>query len=471
MINLLLISPILTVIGILINKKLAREIALFGSLITFVISLGLWVLFDESTPKGVYQFSSFLFGADGISVPFVILTTFLIAICILASVEYTKDPIYYISFVSLNFLLVAVFLATDVLLFYILFEAVLIPMFIVIAGWGSRTRKIRAAYQFFLYTLLGSLFMLVALLTIYYETGTTSIQVLTNLMASTGEGETTGLFSLERQNLLWLGFFLSFAVKVPMVPFHIWLPEAHVEAPTAGSVLLAGILLKLGTYGFIRFSLPFFPDASVYFTPLIYTLSIIAVVYTSLTTLRQIDLKKIIAYSSVAHMGLVTIGLFTFNTQGIVGSLIIMISHGFVSSALFLCVGVLYDRYHTRVIKYYQGLATPMPIFATVFLFFTMANLAFPGTSSFVGEMLILFGAFQHNIPVAILAASGMVLGAAYSVWLANRILFGPTYSLLINSWTDMNLREFMIFLPLIIMTLFLGIYPAPIINVLTTFV
>jgi proton-translocating NADH-quinone oxidoreductase chain M len=342
-----------------------------------------------------------------------------------------------------------VFTVLDLLFFYIFFESVLIPMFLMIGIWGSRARKVRAAYQFFLYTLLGSLFMLLAILTIAFETGTTDYQVLL-----------TTEWSESRQIFLWLAFFASFAVKVPMVPFHIWLPEAHVEAPTAGSVMLAGVLLKLGTYGFIRFSIPLFPEASAYFTPFMFTMSVVAIVYTSLTTLRQGDLKKIIAYSSVAHMGFVTLGLFTGNVVGLEGAMMIMLSHGWVSSALFLCVGVLYDRYHSRMVKYYQGLTQVMPLFAFVFVFFSMANLGFPGTSSFVGEFMSLAGAFEANVTVAILAAIGTVLGAAYSVWLCNRVLFGPLQTEVLSGYSDLCRREVAIFLPLMFMTLWMGIYP-----------
>jgi len=322
-------------------------------------------------------------------------------------------------------------------------------MFLMIGIWGSRARKGRAAYLFFFYTLLGSLFMLLAILTIAFETGTTDYQVLL-----------TTTWSESRQIFLWVAFFASFAVKVPMVPFHIWLPEAHVEAPTAGSVMLAGVLLKLGTYGFIRFSIPLFPEASAYFTPFMFTMSVVAIVYTSLTTLRQGDLKKIIAYSSVAHMGFVTLGLFTGNVVGLEGAMMIMLSHGWVSSALFLCVGVLYDRYHTRLVKYYQGLTQAMPLFAIVFTFFSMANLGFPGTSSFAGEFMSLAGAFEANVTVAILAAIGTVLGAAYSVWLCNRVLFGPLQTEVLSGYSDLVRREAAVFAPLIFMTLWMGIYP-----------
>jgi proton-translocating NADH-quinone oxidoreductase chain M len=352
--------------------------------------------------------------------------------------------------------LFCVFTVLDLLFFYIFFEAILIPMFLVIGVWGSRERKIRAAYQFFVYTLVGSVLMLLGILWIYFQVGSTDIQVLTTVE-----------FSLNAQLILWLAFFASLAVKIPMVPAHIWLPEAHSEAPTAGSVILAGVLLKMGGYGFLRFSIPMFPDASIYFTPLVYTMSVIAVIYTSLTTLRQVDMKRIIAYSSVAHMGFVTIGMFTLNIQGIEGSMLLMLSHGIVSSALFLCVGVVYDRHKTRIIKYYSGLTVKMPIFSIIFLFFIMANIGFPGTSSFVSEFLVLIGAFKSNIFVTVLAATGVIWGAGYSVWLYNRVAFGNIRTTHIEAFQDVNRREFMIFLPCIILVLLMGIYPEIFLNVM----
>jgi proton-translocating NADH-quinone oxidoreductase chain M len=437
-----------------------QTLGLCTSLIVFLYSLFFWLYFDDSTSK--FQFVelihwlpysniNFVLGLDGISLFFVILTTFLVPICILVGwyniTNYKKE--YIIAFLILESFMLAVFCMLDLLLFYVFFESVLIPMFIIIGVWGSRQRKIQAAYQFFLYTLLGSLFMLLAILLIYFQTGTTDLQILL-----------TSQFSERRQILLWLAFFASFAVKVPMVPVHIWLPEAHVEAPTAGSVILAGILLKLGTYGFLRFSIPMFPEATLYFTPFIYTLSVVAIVYTSLTTIRQIDLKKIIAYSSVAHMNFVTIGLFSLNVQGIEGSILLMLSHGLVSSALFLCVGALYDRHKTRLVKYYGGLALVAPIFSVIFLFFTLANMSLPGSSSFIGEFLILVGAFQKNTLIATLAAIGMILGAAYSLWLYNRVVFGNFKPNFINAFSDLNRREFFIFVPFVIGVLWMGIYP-----------
>ena len=343
---------------------------------------------------------NFIVGIDGISLFLVVLTTFLILLCILASWDgisiYIKE--YYIAFLFLNVLLISVFCVLDLLLFYVLFESVLIPMFFIIGIWGSRERKIRAAYFFFLYTLLGSVVMLLALLYILNQLGTTDYETLLTITLTATE-----------QKLLWFAFFMSFASKVPMMPVHIWLPEAHVEAPTAGSVILAGVLLKLGTYGLIRFSLPLFPDASFYFTPFVYSLAAIAIVYTSFTAIRQTDFKRIIAYTSVAHMNLVIIGLFSFNSIGLEGAMLQSLSHGFVASALFLIIGVVYERHHTRMVKYYGGLVHVMPLYIVIFLIFTMANIGLPGTSSFIGEFLILVGAFNLNTTIAFIGATGMV--------------------------------------------------------------
>lgn len=447
------------------QENTIRQIALNSSLITFVISLWIWVAFDQSTAQ--FQFVEdytwlpslnihYTLGLDGISLFFVILTTFLTPICILVGWDTIKSQLkeYMILFLILEALVIQVFCVMDLLLFYIFFEGVLIPMFLIIGVFGARERKIHAAYQFFLYTLLGSVFMLLAIIVIYFEAGSTDLSVLL-----------TTSFSSEKQKILWIAFFASFAVKIPMIPVHIWLPEAHVEAPTAGSVILAGILLKLGGYGFLRFSIPMFPDATVYFTPLVYTMSVIAVIYTSLTTLRQIDLKKIIAYSSVAHMGFVTLGLFSLNVQGIEGAILLMLSHGLVSSALFLCVGVLYDRYHTRLIKYYGGLAQTMPLFAILFLFFILGNLSLPGTSSFIGEFLVLAGLFQSNTTIAFLASTGIILGAAYSIWLYNRVAFGPLTTEYIHIYMDITKREFFIFSPFVLLILIMGILPEIFLN------
>ena len=435
--------------------------ALTVSLLNFLLSLNLWIFFDNSTSEFqfVTQFNWFEFlnmqwyiGIDGISLFFIILTTFLVPVCLLISWSSITHLVkeFLVAFLFLETFMIAVFCMLDLVLFYVFFESVLIPMFLIIGIWGSRERKIRAAYQFFLYTLIGSLFMLLAILLIYFQVGTTDLQVLM-----------TTEFSERRQFFLWLAFFFSFAVKVPMIPFHIWLPEAHVEAPTSGSVILAGILLKLGTYGFLRFSIPLFPEATVYFTPLIYTLSVLGIIYASFTTLRQIDLKKIIAYSSVAHMGFVTLGLFSLNAQGIEGAILLMLSHGFVASALFLCIGILYDRTHTRLIRYYGGLVQTMPLFSFFFFVFTLGNLSLPGTSSFVGEFLILLGVFQTNTFIATLAATGMILGGAYSIWLYNRVVFGNLKPIYLNQFADLNRREFFILLPFVVCIFWMGIYPS----------
>ena len=441
-------------------KETIKVIVLSFSLAEFLLSLMMWMSFDNSSSRfqfvEVYNWIEssniiFYLGVDGISLFFILLTTLLIPICLLASWDAIKfnEKEYFIAFLAMEALVIAVFCVLDIILFYVFFESVLIPMFIIIGVWGSRERRIRAAYMFFLYTLLGSVLMLLAILYIYYQAGTTDYQILL-----------TTTFDPEVQKLLWLAFFASFAVKVPMLPVHIWLPEAHVEAPTAGSVILAGILLKLGSYGFLRFSLPLFPYASVYFTPFIYSFACIAVIYTSLTAIRQTDLKRIIAYASVAHMNLVLIGMFVYNLQGLEGSILQQLSHGLVSGALFLCVGVIYDRHHTRLVKYYSGLAHTMPVYIAIFMFFSMANIALPGTSSFVGEFLILAGAFQANTTVCVLSATGMILGGGYSLWLFNRVAFGNIKVQYMKAFSDVDKREFATLLPLIVLTLVMGIYP-----------
>nr|YP_010726703.1 NADH dehydrogenase subunit 4 [Cystoclonium purpureum f. stellatum]WDY85190.1 NADH dehydrogenase subunit 4 [Cystoclonium purpureum f. stellatum] len=470
--NPLILTSLTPLFGVIIlfiipssYESWCRNISLWISCLTFLFSLMLWIQFDSGTSFFQYT-STFLWfpslnfyysiGIDGISLFFILLTTLLITICILISWSSVKVNLkdYLISFLILEFFLIQVFCVLDILLFYIYFESILIPMFLIVGIWGSRQRKIRAAYQFFLYTLVGSLLMLLGLLIIYFQVGTTDFQILWYYQ-----------FSELKQIILWLAFFASFAVKIPMVPFHIWLPEAHAEAPTAGSVILAGVLLKIGGYGFIRFSLPMFPWASIYFTPLIFTLSLIAIVYASLTTLRQIDLKKIIAYSSVSHMGFVTIGIFSLNLQGLEGSILLMLSHGLVSSALFLCIGILYDRYKTRIIKYYTGLIQVMPLFGIYLLFFTFANIGFPGTSSFIGEILVLVGAFHINTTLTFFSSLGMILGAAYSIWLFNRISFGSLKLNYFSLYQDISRREFFILLPIMVLTVWMGVYPFSFLN------
>nr|QKO26911.1 NADH dehydrogenase subunit 4 [Gymnosiphon longistylus] len=437
-----------------------RLIGLCASLITFLYPPVPRIQFDPSTAKSQfveslrwlpYENIHFVMGIDGLSLFFVILTTFLIPICI--SVGWSGMRSYGKEYITASlireFLMIAVSCMLDLLLFYVLPESVPIPMFIIIGVWGSRQRKIKAAYQFFLYTLLGSVLMLLAIPLILLQTGTTDLQILL-----------TTEFSERRQIFLWIAFFASFAVKVPMVPVHIWLPEAHVEAPTAGSVILAGIPLKLGTHGFLRFSIPMFPEATLRSTPFIYTPSAIAIIYTPSTTSRQIDLKKIIAYSPVAHMNLVTIGMSSPNIQGIGGSILPMSSHGLVPPALFLCVGVLYDRHKTRLARYYGGSVSTMPNLPTISFSSTLANMSSPGTSSFIGEFLISVGAFQRNSLVATLAALGMILGAAYSLWLYNRAVSGNLKPDFLHKFSDPNGREVSIFLPFLVGLVRMGVHP-----------
>jgi len=459
-----LILPLIGVFFLLIipssNLVLLRLVALNVSCFTFILSLVLWIFFNKS--MGTFQFVSkflwvptlnlnFVLGIDGISLFFVLLTTLLIPLCLLVSWKSVKVNLkeFLVAFLVMEFFLIGVFCILDLLLFYIFFESVLIPMYLIVGVWGSRERKIRAAYFFFLYTLLGSVLMLLSLLYMYYQAGTTDYEVLT-----------TFSFSECEQKILWLSFFASFATKIPMIPVHLWLPEAHVEAPTAGSVILAGVLLKLGTYGFVRFSFPLFAKACFYFAPFVYSLSVIGIVYTSFTAIRQTDFKRIVAYTSVAHMNLVMVGLFSFNTIGIEGAILQSLSHGFVASALFLCIGVVYDRHHTRMVKYYGGLVHTMPLYVFIFLFFTMSNIGLPGTGSFVGEFLILTGSFKVNTSITFLSATGMVIGACYSLWLFNRISYGNLKTQYFTYYNDISKREFFIFLPLLIGTLVMGLYP-----------
>ncbi|HWT97217.1 MAG TPA: NADH-quinone oxidoreductase subunit M [Terriglobales bacterium] len=442
------------------SARTSRWIALWTSLLTFVVSLKIWFGFDSSSAG--FQFEelrdwipalqiSYHMGVDGISMAFVLLSTLLTPICILASWESVQNRVkeYMLAFLVLETLMVGTFCALDLVVFYVFFEGVLIPMFLIIGIWGG-ARRVYSAFKFFLYTLAGSVLMLLAILAIYFLIGTTDIPVLM-----------TKAIEPEYQNWLWLAFFASFAVKMPMWPVHTWLPDAHVEAPTAGSVILAGVLLKMGGYGFLRFSLPLLPLASAHFTPLVFALSAIAVIYTSLVALAQQDMKKLIAYSSVAHMGFVTAGIFTFNVQGLQGAIFQMLSHGIVSGALFLCVGVVYDRLHTREISRYGGLVNNMPRYAFMFMVMTMASVGLPGTSGFIGEFLVMAGTFQANTWVAALITTGIILGAAYMLWLYRRVIFGKLEKEDLKAMLDLSPREIAIFLPLVAIVMWMGVYPA----------
>jgi len=423
----------------------------------------LWYSFDTSTSEFQFVeernwmegFINFQLGIDGISILFILLTTFIAPICIFSGIHSIRFKIkeFLIAILVMETLMLGVFCSLDLVIFYLFFEGGLIPMFLIIGIWGG-PKRVYSAFKFFLFTLLGSVLMLIAIISIYWITGTTDVIKLLDIR-----------IPQEYQYLLWLAFFSSFAVKLPMWPFHTWLPDAHVEAPTAGSVILAAILLKMAGYGFMRFSLGLFPVASDYFTPLIFTLSIIAIIYTSLVALMQDDMKKLIAYSSVAHMGFVTIGIFSLTKQGLDGSIIQMMSHGLISAALFLCVGVVYDRYHSRMISSYGGLVNIMPKYALVFMIFVLAALGLPGTSGFVGEFLVLVGTFQVNIFVAVLASLGVVLAAAYMLWLYKRVIFGKMASSEIKEMADLNKTEIYVFASLVFLTLFFGIYPEPLFN------
>ncbi len=438
----------------------ARSVALWTSGVTFVLTLFLVAGFDPNQPG--FQFVEradwlpglgiqYHMGIDGISLWFVPLSALLTILCVVSSWYSVESRVkeYMVAFLVMDSLMIGVFCALDMVLFYVFFEAILIPMYLIIGIWGG-PRRIYASFKFFLYTLAGSVLFLIAVLVIYLNTGTTDMAVLQ-----------TADIAASLQYWLWLAMFASFAVKVPMWPFHTWLPDAHVEAPTGGSVLLAGVLLKLGGYGFLRFSVPMLPEASEYFTPFIFTLSAVAVVYTSLVALVQQDMKKLIAYSSVAHMGLVTIGCFTPNALGIQGSIVQMLSHGVVSAALFLVVGVVYDRIHSREISRYGGLADRMPVYAVIFLFFTMASIGLPGTSGFIGEIMVIVGVFQMNSWVSALAATGMILGAGYMLWLYRRVVFGTITRDDLKSIKDLRWNEMVAFAPLIFLALWLGIYPS----------
>ncbi|MEZ0262768.1 MAG: NADH-quinone oxidoreductase subunit M [Alphaproteobacteria bacterium] len=439
----------------------ARNTALLTSVFTFALSLYMYAGFDKATAD--FQFVELIpwmpevvninykMGVDGISIFFVLLSTFLTPICILASWESIEHRVkeYMIAFLLLETMMVGMFCALDMMLFYVFFEGVLIPMFVIIGVWGGK-RRVYASFKFFLYTLLGSVLLLLAILALYGKYGTTDIPTLAGVDVP-----------FEMQKWLWLAFMASFAVKVPMWPFHTWLPDAHVEAPTAGSVILAGVLLKMGGYGFLRLSLPILPEASLFFAPLIFSLSVVAVIYTSLVALAQEDMKKLIAYSSVAHMGFVTIGIFTLTQQGLDGAMFQMLSHGIVSAALFLCVGVVYDRLHTRDIDRYGGLVKNMPNYAAAFMVFALASVGLPGTSGFIGEFLVLAGSYQVSTTVTALAATGVVLGAAYTLLLYKRVVFGELVKPDVRAMKDLSFREVMIFAPMVILVLWMGIYPS----------
>ena len=445
------------------NNSTAKYVALFTSIVNFLISIYLWISFDQSISDfqfvedrtWIEGFINYKVGVDGISILFIILTTFITPLCIISVNNSVKNRLrdFLIAILIMESFMIGVFCALDLVVFYLFFEAGLIPMFLIIGIWGG-PKRVYSAFKFFLYTLLGSVLMLVAIISIYWISGTTDVVKLYEI----------GI-DAKYQNLLWLAFFSSFAVKTPMWPVHTWLPDAHVEAPTAGSVLLAAILLKMAGYGFIRFSLGLFPVASEVFTPLIYTLSVIAIIFTSFIALMQEDMKKLIAYSSVAHMGFVTLGIFTLQQQGIEGSIIQMISHGLVSAALFLCVGVVYDRMHSRMINSYGGIVAIIPKYSILFMLFTLAALGLPGTSGFVGEFLILMGVFKDNFLVAVLASIGVILGAAYMLWLYKRVVFGKLVNSDLKSMMDLDRSEYFILTCLAIPTLYFGFYPDPLIN------
>ena len=467
LLSLCTFTPLIGAGAILLNPKpaSARWIALVTTLVTLVLSLTVWAAFDPANPgfQLVEQVgwlgsgTSYHMGVDGISMLFVVLTAGLMPFCIAASWEsiQTRVAEYMIAFLVLETLMIGVFCALDMVLFYVFFEGGLIPMFLIIGIWGGK-RRVYASFKFFLYTFLGSVLMLLAIMAMYWYAGTTDIVTILDKVH----------FPAAMQPWLWLAFFASFAVKLPMWPVHTWLPDAHVEAPTAGSVILAGILLKMGGYGFLRFSLPMFPNASEMFGPLIFTLSVVAIIYTSLVALAQEDMKKLIAYSSVAHMGFVTLGIFTLTQQGVDGGIFQMLSHGVVSSALFLCVGVIYDRMHTREIAAYGGLANRMPLYAACFMVFTMANVGLPGTSGFVGEFLTMLGAFLHNTWIAIFAATGVILSASYALYLYWRIVFGALVKPSLQAISDLSLREVAILAPLVVLTIGMGVYPQPVLTV-----
>ena len=440
------------------SESQMKRVALGTTLINFILSIVLWGEFNSSTSE--YQFTQEFnqvnfchlhIGVDGISLYFVLLTTFITPICIISNWDNIKQQLKYflMCFLVLETLLIAVFVVLDILLFYVFFESVLIPVFLIVGIWGGSATRVRAAFLLFLYTLFGSLFMLLAFLVIYYNVGSTDFQVV-----SLSE------INLESQKLLWLAVFISMAIKTPLLPFHVWLPRAHAEAPLAGSIILAGLILKLATYGYMRILIQFLPDATSYFSPLVQTIAIITLIYASLATLRQTDFKALVAYSSIGHMAVVVLGLFSNTIQGIDGALLLSIAHGVVSPALFILVGgVLYDRYHTRTIRYYRGMTAYMPLFSIMFFVFTIFNAAVPLSANWAGEFLCLAGAFQRNPVFAVLGSTGIVLSAAYSIWLYNRIAFG-SWSKYLNNTTDLTRREFMLLLPLLFVAVVFGIFP-----------
>ena len=461
----LIFLPLLSSLFIFISKDGKNNfssiyISLFSSVATFLLSLFLWYSLDINTAEfqfveeksWINNFIKFKLGVDGISILFIVLTAFITPICIISCINSVKERVkeFLVAILVLETLMIGVFCSLDLVIFYLFFEAGLIPMFLIIGIWGG-SKRVYSAFKFFLFTLLGSVLMLVAIIVIYWLTGTTDITQIYEIK-----------IPAEYQNLLWLAFLSSFAVKTPMWPVHTWLPDAHVEAPTAGSVILAAILLKMAGYGFLRFSIPMFPLASEFFTPLIYSLSIIAIIYTSLVALMQDDMKKLIAYSSVAHMGYVTLGIFTLNKQGIEGSIFQMISHGLISAALFLCVGVVYDRLHSRLISSYGGLVNYLPKYSFLFVLFALAALGLPGTTGFLGEFLVLTGTFQKSYLAAILAALGVVLGAAYMLWLTKRVIFGVTNNSEIKTLNDLNKSETTMLTILAFFVIFFGFYPIP---------
>ena len=447
------------------NNLTAKYVALFTTIVNFLISIYLWISFDPSTSAfqfveeriWIKDFINYKVGVDGISILFILLTTFITPLCIISVNNTVKNRLrdFLIAILIMESFMIGVFCALDLVVFYLFFEAGLIPMFLIIGVWGG-PKRVYSAFKFFLFTLLGSVLMLVAIIFIYWLTGTTDITQIYEIK-----------IPKEYQNLLWLAFFSSFAVKTPMWPVHTWLPDAHVEAPTAGSVILAAILLKMAGYGFLRFSIPLFPHASEFFTPLIYLMSLIAIVYTSLVALMQDDMKKLIAYSSVAHMGYVTLGIFTLTKQGIEGSIFQMISHGLISAALFLCVGIIYDRLHSRLISTYGGVVNYMPKYSFFFVVFALAALGLPGTTGFLGEFLVLIGSFQKNYVVAMIATFGVILGAAYMLWLTKRVIFGKTNKEEIKSLIDTNKMELLMLSTLAFFVIFFGFYPMPLIETL----